>query len=544
MKFSIFIHLVLVFSLSARTYLSQEHIDSTVQEAYYGFVASSPQAGGQYSQGTAIQNAQQVVNKLRELAKDDPNQRYILWRVSELEQQIILEREEMDLKKEYERVTEINRLVAIFNEELFLNRPSFGKLHALHQQVVPISTDHANQFATNINQKNRLVVGEIRKEITNLFNEGKYEGVEEVYRYAIKNKKYLRVDLELYEKWSAKIQAKRNADFLKKNIGKQVSYLNSIVQKNKIAEARRHVVVIDQEIRGAARHLSSKFVQSTHSQLSQINRSITSREDSLVQYNLSLIKSSKKSDKASYYMEQVLRPAGVDPAKVARVDRAILKANPAQKQENKKVNAEIAAISASTTSSSFTMGDLKAEMKIKADSLKRHNAQLAVDVRQHYIDQHKNEFKKINKQHKIDVKNQMKADKIILKADTQNQQGSPQKAIKTLTKKEPFILSSGTPSLYIDVRRDINEALGRSSFGDRQIATMDSRLRELAPERMQETAIKVTTNIYTALHNKNIEAAAGLFYRNESLLNENSYAEALHTLEKTIVKEYSRKYLK
>lgn len=543
MKKAILFSLTLLNILFANTYLSQEYIDSTVQEAYYGFVSSSREAGGLHTQSAAINTAQDVVNRLKKLAENDPNRRYILWRVSELQQQIYLEQEEVSLKQEYERVTEINRLVAIFNEELFLPRPSFAKLHTLHSQVSAISIDHANQFARNINQKNRVVLNELRSEITDLFNRGDYDGVEKLYKYAIKNKKHLHLDEDVYEEWSTRIQAKRNADYLKENIGKQVNYLSGMVQKNKIAEARRHVDVIQKEIEGAARHLSSSFVNKTNSQLGHISKSITNREDSLVDYNLSLI-SEHKSDKATYYMEQVLRPAGVDPEKVANVDRAILKAGGTTKKENKKVNAEIAAISANTASPIVSMDKINSQVKIKADSLRRYYAQLQTDVRDHYISENKSEFKKMAKEEAKKEKLRIKADNIVIKADTQRRQGKTNAADKTLAKKEEFLLSYATPSLYIDARRDLNRELGRNTYGDRQIAAISKRQAEFSPEKMQEKAINITTQIYTALDSKNIEGAAGLFYRNESLLEKNSYKDAFHTLKRTIVREYSRKYLK
>jgi len=192
--------LVSTFILTAQTYLSQESIDQTVQEAFYGFVEASRSVGTVGSQRSAIARAQETVAELKRIAEKDPNRRYIMWRVGELEQQIFLEQEELNLKDQYTRVTEINRLVALFNEELFLARPNFGKLHALHKQVDAISVKHGNQFADNINQKNKVVSNNLQNDVENAFENGNYISVEEIYMYAIKNRKYLNINISYYEK--------------------------------------------------------------------------------------------------------------------------------------------------------------------------------------------------------------------------------------------------------------------------------------------------------------------------------------------------------
>lgn len=542
MKKALLLMTALITVTFADAYLSQEIIDSTVQEAYYGFVAATREAGGLYTQKSAIMNAQQTVAKLKKLAEDDPNKRYILWRVSELEQQIYLEQEELRLKHEFERVTEINRLVEIFNTELFLPRPSFGKLHMLHNKVGMLSVEHANQFATNINQKNRVIIAELNNEMRDAFITNDYDEAEKIYKYAVKNKKYLKLNEKQYDQWSTQIQAKRNADYLTKNIDKQVRQVRTIVSKNKIAEARRHVEVIQLEVEGAARHLSSSFVNKTRSDLSSISRSITVREDSLVSYNMSLI--NMKSDKATYYMDSVLRPAGVSPEKIAAVDRAILKASGNKKKVNKKVNAEIAFIEQSTSQTGLSMDDISASVKLKADSLKRHYQQLQIDVREHYIQTHKSEFKQLAKTQSVATKNQVKADKVLYKIDAAVQKGDFSKADQMFTKKEQLLLSHATPDLYIDIRREMNRGLGRSTFGDRQIAAVTARQKESSPDRLQEQAVEITTKIYNALDKRDVESAAGYFYRNEELLEKNTYADAFYTMKKTIVKEYNRKYMK
>ncbi|MDD5674816.1 MAG: hypothetical protein PHC61_11670, partial [Chitinivibrionales bacterium] len=75
-------------------YVQQSYVDSLVQDAFYGFneaAAASSQADAKQKKQEAIAGAKEVAHKLRALAQNDPNQKYILWRLSELEGQIYLE---------------------------------------------------------------------------------------------------------------------------------------------------------------------------------------------------------------------------------------------------------------------------------------------------------------------------------------------------------------------------------------------------------------------------------------------------------------------
>lgn len=543
MKMTILALLTVVLVTNAGTYLSQASIDSTVQNAFYGFVEASRSVGVVGSQRSAIVRAQETVARLKQIAEKDPNRRYILWRVSELEQQINLEQEEVNLQSEYQRVTEINRLVALFNEELFLPRPNFGKLHALYKQVDALSVKHGNQFVDNINQKNLVVTNNLGREVEAAFERGDYAGVEEIYMYAVRNRKYLNVDMKYYDQWSARIQAKKNADFLQQNIGKQIASLNEIVIKNKIAESRRCIDVIRADIQGASRFLSPAFVQNTYKNLSVVSQAVDTREDSLVQVAKNLA-AARKAEQASYYMERVLRPAGVNPNKIALVDREILSHSTVVKAENHEVTAEIDKISASAAQQPTGAADFNAQVKLSSDALKQRYAEMDSKARSHFVRAHQSEFDQLQKEDMKKEEECAGADAILAKVGVFIEAGKFGNADKLLTKNETILLSNSTPNLYIDIRRKVNAALGRNSVGDPQIASMSIRQKELSDEAMEEKCVVLTTQIYTALEKKDIQTAAGLFYRNESLLRKHSYDEAYQAMKKQVVREYSRKYMK
>ena len=541
MRIAFLLALIISLSFSKETYLSQETIDETVQQAFYGFIAASKEAGGKYTQKTAIQNAQETVAKLKKIAKNDPNQRYILWRVSELEKQIALEKEEMTLKEEYKKVKEINRLVSLFNPELKKEYPSFAKLHALYHQVDNIDALHGNDFAENINQKNTVVVQQIRDDMRSYLSKGDYQKAEELYGYAVKNRRYLNLSANDYKRWRDKIEAKKNADFLMTNIDKNMKYLSNLIKANRISEARRNVDVIRRDIESARSHLSPHFIANATSKLYEKEQEINKQEEYLLNYANKLIQN-KKYDEALKYLDSTLRPAGVNTDKIAVIDREIILKTGKISKNNKEVNQEIAAIQASTSSPLLSASDLNKSIKAKADSLQRYYKELEVECREDYKKRNKALFKEKEKEENVLAKNRAKADKIVLKADKQNSSGKPQKALSILQKNQDFILQYGTPSLYIDVKKDIDKALSINSFNDTTISVMASRKHTNSKDIQENKAIDITTKIYEYLGNKDIDNSAQLFYLNEELLREYTYKEAFKTLSRTIAKEYKRKY--
>ncbi len=534
--------IVFAVSLSAETYLSQQYIDSTVNQAYYGFVSSSREAGGQYTQESAIRNAQRVVTQLKRLAQNDPNQRYILSRLHELEQQILLEQEEVSLKNEYERVTEINRLVEIFNEELFLDKPSFGKLHALYYQVKVLSTNHGNQFATNINQKVRALNSILQNEMQNAYNSGNYEHLEELYLYSVRNRKHLRIDIGQYNQWRAQIQAKRDAEYLQENFDMKVRSLDQMVRNHKISEARRNIEILNLELSGASEHLSSSFVRSTQSKLHELSRSIVSCEDSLVTQNMNLI-SQGKADESMDYMRNILVPSGVASEKVSRVDRAILTEFGVERGENAEVNQEIASISASASAELFSMADISAQIKAKADSLRRAQEQEIIDARNHYRHANRRAFRNKIKEEEQLTENKSDAVEVLAEAEQFITRGRAQDAFNLLTEEAVFLLEYAEADRFIEIRQRINHSLGRATYNDQQITAMRNRESNRSGSALADKSVSITSNIYEALDSHDIGKVAELFFWNESILKENSYPEAFHALTKTVVNEYKKRYM-
>ena len=84
----------------------------------------------------AISSAKQIASRLKNLAKGDPNEKYVLWKVGELERQIHLEESGLVLEKSQNRQKLMNDLVGPFNAEIAKRRPYFSVLSELHDQAL------------------------------------------------------------------------------------------------------------------------------------------------------------------------------------------------------------------------------------------------------------------------------------------------------------------------------------------------------------------------------------------------------------------------
>ncbi len=540
-KLAILFILGITLQTMAKDFLSQTQIDTTIDNAYYGFVAASSESGGNYTQKSAIAHAKRVVNKLKQDAQTDPNKRYILWRLSELENQIALEEEEVDLHSQYQRVQKINQLVSIFNEELFLERPSFAKLYSLHKRMSKVDIDHANELAENINTQNRYIVSNLRENMRTYLHNREYSNAKTEYHYAIKNRKYLNIGDADYTYWSKTIQAKENADYLKANINNRMRDLDKLLRKKELSKARRNVEVIERDVKGAEKHLSHSFINSTNGKLYGARKKIVAVEDSLVNYNLSLIRG-KNTTKATRFMEDVLQPSGVVPEKVARVDRAILSAGATKRKESAAAQAELAILT-KTVKSPFMAG-MAGDIKQRANILKEKQKRLERSARNHYSQKYKSQLKKEAKKQKKFDKKRVKADRILQQLKGNFETNREAKAVSKFKGKQKFLYQYGSSNRYYYIKKLVNSHNGQDDGSDPEIKTLLKKKAEGTVAGKQQLAMQYTGSIYGKMEDQQTDDALGFFLKHEKLLETYSYTEAFLTLKRTVFQNYSKEHMK
>jgi hypothetical protein len=536
LKLNTVIAVLLFVSLAfSREYLSQTYIDTTIQSAYYGFIAANRDAS-HLTQAAAIQRAKNVVADMKMLSEGDPNRRYILWRLSELEAQIGLEEEEVRLKQRYATVKRINELVEIFNKEVLQPRPNFANLHTLHQRMTVVDVSKTNEFAEIINQKNRSVSFNLKQSITNALANNDYVKAETDYNYAVENRKYLNISNSDIEAWRRNIQIKKDADYLRTNIDSRIDFVNGIVAQNRLSEARRHIEVLSRDLAGARALLTQNFVSSARVKLNGLSANIDRREDSLIQHGYSLVRE-KKYGEASAFLKTVLFPAGVDRNKTAGIDKAIIEAESGRATTYESTLAFQNVSEEGVTALNTAMQE---RIRAKTDSLRTANEADDFKVQAHFEKKNKKMIKKYISNRMKQRKTQNKCDEFLAGISRMFSQGKGVAAVKKFRSKKDWCFANATPKNYHDVKVLVNNQTGASNHADGELVAMMRKHRENTPEGRRERAEQIKKEINETVSRNNATQAYSLYYFNKSLLDEFSTAEASASVKRAIVRSYIR----
>ena len=513
-------------------FLSQSFIDTTIQSAYLGFVAATREAGGT-SQEQAIMRARNVVAELRAAAETDPNRRYILWRLSELEAQIFLEEEEVRLKQQHARVRQINDLVDMFNKEFLVPRPNFANLHALYERIVVVDIRKANEFADLINQKNRSVTQNLRQAITAAFNANNYRQAEIEYNYAVANRRFINLGNADIENWRRRIEARKSADYLTGNIDARVAHINGIVNSNRLLEAKRHIEVLNNDLNGARALLPTPFFNTTRTRLNNLSTTIDRREDSLVQHGFALV-NAKRFNEASVFLRDVLLPAGVDRGRIAGIDRAIIESEGGQRRPTFESRLRVENVTEESGSA------FSAAMRERANAVRQAHRSEEILVREHFERLNKRAIDRHNKEEDRRAKIVSQNDEVLRNILNLFDQGRPDAAVRLFQRRRTALFAHGSPRLYHDVKVRVNQHTGANDHTDGELAAVRERHRANSREARQDSAANIIREIYDLISANQVVAAYSRYFFNEWFLEENAFPEALVSLRREVVRTYAR----
>jgi hypothetical protein len=138
-------------------YLSQSYIDSSIGKAFYILTEANSMAGVGFRQKEAIDEARRIARNLKQMAKGDPNERYVLWKASELEAQLYLEEKDLVLQQLNKGKISVNQLISRYNLEVGRVRPDFASLKRLHIQISQLDNIKANEMADSYNKRHRAI---------------------------------------------------------------------------------------------------------------------------------------------------------------------------------------------------------------------------------------------------------------------------------------------------------------------------------------------------------------------------------------------------
>ncbi|HUI91859.1 MAG TPA: hypothetical protein VLX68_06375 [Chitinivibrionales bacterium] len=366
----------------AEQYISQTYIDTSIQRAYYNLNAATDVSGMGMKLEDAIASAKQIASRLKNIAKGNPNEKYILWKVNELEGQIYLEESGLLLEKNQKRQKQVNDLVGTFNAELAKPRPDFLILSQLYNQALSIDRAKSYEFGTSLENRKNNILREAEASFNKALSSGDFDVAWQELVYLKNNKDYLGISITQYSQIAAKIQSKITLDNEREFIVRNEDITELLIANHCFFEARSALDVLDdrlESIKNMARKVEwDKF----YFRNKRLRDAMVRKEDSLVRVNIFMI-NDQGVIAASDFLEKRLKKYGVSPEKTSKVEFAILeKAMAGRKTQDTAVGKELA--SASTTAaadSSSMMSDLmsaaKKKAQAKADSEKAAQASSA-----------------------------------------------------------------------------------------------------------------------------------------------------------------------
>jgi len=347
-------------------YLSQSYVDSSIGKAFYLLTEATNMAGVGFRQKEAIDEARRIAQNLKQLAKGDPNERYVLWKASELEAQLYLEEKDLVLQQFNKGKVSVNQLISRYNLEVGRVRPDFASLKRLHMQISQLDDTKANEMASSYNKRHRAISRELLFSLEKAIMTGDLKKAREELGYCLRNKIYLGISDYKYSQLEKQVEGLTLAVERKPSIEKDLTEAREGLKQNRLQTAREKIASAKHYFSQIKMYLPQDESASISSNIDLTSRLLGSKEDSLVQVNLSILKN-KGVQAANDYLKNILRPAGVSRDKTAYVDNAILSIS---SPDTSRISREIGKMAASedyeNSTSSTALSDLLASAKRKA----------------------------------------------------------------------------------------------------------------------------------------------------------------------------------
>jgi hypothetical protein len=325
-----------------RAYISQTTIDTSIQRAFYILNEAASIAGVGFRQQQAIAEAKSIAKKLRSIASGDKNERYILWKVSELESQIYLEEKDIMLLKMQQGQISVNQLVTRYNTEVGKSRPDFASMRRMHVQMGQLDVNQANQMADSYNQRYRAITREVTYALEQALENGDLEKAQSELGYCLRNASYLSMSEATYNQFERKVEKLAVARVEKPKIDQELATANASLRKNDLITARNNLTSAEGRYTLINTTLPERESSFLYNDIKRYKNQLCTKEDSLVAVNLNIL-SKKGINAADEYLRNTLRTLGVSRDKVALVDKAILDI---KSPDNSGISDEISSISA------------------------------------------------------------------------------------------------------------------------------------------------------------------------------------------------------
>jgi hypothetical protein len=428
-------------------YVNQLYIDTTIQRAYDNIATATDVAGMGPKMEHAIAYAKQVIARLKNIARGNPNEKYVLWKVGELESQVYLEESGLLLEKQNKKQKIVNDLVKDFNAEIGRRRPDFGRLDNIGRQVNAIDGSTGFDVNQSLASRKKNIAKEAVASLENAVDNGDYDVARLEVVYLKENLDPLGISLSAFSMLKAKVLAKVTIDSDREFLVSYSKKIEELLAKNNFGEARQALAVFKDRVDGLQGQIMNNEWDRYFFKNKRLSETLARKEDSLVKVNLAILDKQGVIE-ANTYLDSVIKKLGVAHEKIGKIDLAILeRAMAARKLQDTTVVKELAMLPQATPDDSSTLfSDLVSVARKKArdrdDSVKaaqKPTVRLtqAEEVRQANMRLLQEGAKKRNEQ--MRKENQDKANKQMVEIYTMLEKKDYKKAYEQYTDRQAFL---------------------------------------------------------------------------------------------------------
>jgi len=371
-----------------QTYLSKDYVDTVVQRAFNSLSEAMSMPGADFKHKSAIEEVRRIAKKLRAQADGDPNARYILFRVSELEQQVWLEENDIDFQKNRESQKAKNACIDTFNIELGKKRPDFATLVRLSSRVESLGdAQKADEMRLSRDQRKTNMSRELLYRFQKSFVNGDVDTVRRDLEYCSHNRKYLAFSDSTFDGFSKRIRLQSEA--LAKKPGLEIDLKRGwdFLAQNRIGEAWVKISSSRETLDQIKGNLPLSDWNSLNSKSKSLSLAASRKDDSLVSLVVALY-AEKGEDAALACIANVLKKYGVPEEKVAAASDYVLSHGAKAPGRDSAISAEVDALSLAKSGTEMSIDDIrqraKEKARAKADSIRatdeKHAETLVLNV--------------------------------------------------------------------------------------------------------------------------------------------------------------------
>ncbi|MDD5674290.1 MAG: hypothetical protein PHC61_09010 [Chitinivibrionales bacterium] len=347
-------------------YLQQSYIDSLIQTALYRFSEVIYIEGFDSEKRRAIDYATWVVATLRRQALGDPNLSYVNWKTGELEDQILLEKNDIILEKAHLQLKVKNALIDSFNAEVTKRRPDFAALNRLLRQMETMDANKARATEAIIFERRAIYSKVLPVRINRALENDALEQARADLDYCAVNQGFLSIPRATLQDLQGDLAARMSALNEQKAIPKDLSSCEKYLADRDLGRFFR----LSDDIRtrlNAMKASSSPIVWGRcRMELEKLLDAARRFQDSLVLVNCRLI-TNKEINKALDYRDYLKRQIGVSSDKIAQIDDALMAVSVQTSSKGVTAMGEIVKrLTDTTAENNFSFSDLLVQARRKA----------------------------------------------------------------------------------------------------------------------------------------------------------------------------------